>query len=305
MHIEQLEMTQLRLLEALAQTRNVSVAAEMIGLSQSAASHTLAKLRVLFDDSLFVRTSRGIEPTPFGMKVSAAAIAALKALRHGLEDEGPFDVIRSTRLFNLYMSDVGQMIFLPRLLAEIKRCSPGVTIRVFPVPVRNQSAALESGEIDLAIGHFTSLTTGFFQRRLFRESYVCVARSDHPRFVGGMSAEGFIKAQHATADSSGMAHETIEKELRKHRLNRDVVLTVPQFMVLPLVIESSDILVTMPRGLAEEFAKLISIKVMPTPIKIPSYDIKMYWHQRVHNEDGNKWLRRLFAKLFQENPKKI
>ncbi len=167
------------------------------------------------------------------------------------------------------------MVFLPRLLAHRKSTAPGVRLRALPIPLRAQEAALESGEVDLAIGHFTAFAGGFHQRRLFRESYVCVARSDHPRFARGMSVEAFSRAEHAYADASGMAHELVEQVLRQHGIARRVSLTVPQFMVLPLVIAGSDLLVTMPGRLAEEFAKLIRIKVMPFPVRMPGYDIKL------------------------------
>ena len=300
MHIQQLEITQLRLLEALARHGNISAPAEAVDLSQSAASHSLGRLRTLLDDPLFVRTSRGMEPTPYGAKVCASVASALVTLREGLTPIEPFDAAHSKRSFNLYVSDIGQTVLLPRLLSAINDQAPGVTINVRPVPLRDQDAALESGEIDLAVGHFTSLVAGFFQRRLFRERYVCVVRAGHPRFVDGMTKESFELAQHAIADASGMAHELLEQALRKRQIKRDIALRVPQFMVLPFIIKESDLLVTMPSLLAEQFAKLIRLQVLPLPVRIPAYDIKLFWHRRAHNDAANQWLRRLLVELFEE-----
>lgn len=301
MHIRKLEVTQLRLLEALASHGNISDAAEAVELSQSAASHSLARLRTLLDDPLFVRTSRGMEPTPYGSKVCAAVSVALIALRDGIKPLEPFDPAHSKRTFKLYVSDIGQTVFLPRLLSKLQDVAPSVTINIRPVPLRDQEAALESGEIDLAVGHFTSLVAGFYQRRLFRERYVCVARVAHPRFADGMSKEAYVQTQHAIADASGMSHELLEQALRKRQLTRNIALRVPQFMVLPFIIESSDLVVTMPSLLAEQFAKLIRIQVMPLPARIPTYDIKLFWHHRVHNDEANQWLRRLFVELFGDS----
>jgi DNA-binding transcriptional LysR family regulator len=301
MHMEKLrllELTQLRLVEALADRGSVSAAAESLGLSQSAASHALARLRGLFDDPLFVRTSRGMEPTAAGERVAAAVRQAMAALREGLDAAGPFEPARSDRVFKVYMSDIAQMVFLPRLLAHLKATAPGIRLRACPIPLRSQEAALESGEIDLAIGHFTSLTTGFYQRRLFREKYVCIVRSGHPRFARGMSVEAFRQAEHGYADSSGIAHEQVEKVLAQHGIPRRLGLTVPQFMVLPLVIAGSDLVVTMPSRLAEAFARLIPIQVPPFPVRIPAFDIKLFWHQRAHKDAANKWLRDCFVRLF-------
>ena len=299
-HIENVDLIQLRLIEALAEHGSVSAAAQAIGLSQSAGSHALAKLRTQFGDPLFVRTSRGMRPTVAGERVGATVRGALRLLRDGFEAGEAFEPDRSGRVFRVYMSDVGQMVFLPGLLAHIKATAPGVSLRALPIPLRAQEAALESGEVDLAIGHFKSFAGGFYRRRLFRETYVCVARSDHPNFEDGMSIEGFREAEHAYADASGMAHDMLEEVLRRHGIARRISLTVPQFMVLPMVIAGSDLLVTMPERLAAEFAKLIRIKVMPLPVRTPGYDINLFWHRRAHNDPANKWLRRSFAKLFAD-----
>jgi len=300
MHIEDLDLTQLRLVEALAERRSVSAAAEALGLSQSAASHALARLRRLFDDPLFVRTSQGMEATSTGERVGRAVRAALDILRQELDASRSFEPARAGRVFKVYMSDIAQMVFLPKLLAHLKALAPGVSLRACPIPLRSQGMALESGEIDLAVGHFTSLRTGFYQRRLFREKYVCIARSDHPKFTRGMSVEAFRQVEHAYADSSGITHEQVDKVLAQHAIARRIGLTVPQFMVLPLVIAGSDLVVTMPSRLADEFAKLILIQVMPFPVRIPVFDIKLFWHQRAHKDAANKWLRDLFVRLFAE-----
>jgi DNA-binding transcriptional LysR family regulator len=300
MHVEDLHVGQLLLLEALARTGTLTSAAEHVGMTQPAASHALARLRREMHDPLFVRTSSGMRPTPYGERLSKAVSGALGLLRGGLEGNPAFEPAASRRIFNVYMSDVGQMVFLPRLLAQLKSEAPGVTLRVRPVPSRAPHLLLESGEVDLAVGYFTSLKTGFYQARLFRERYVCAVRKDHPAFASGMTLEAFRSVPQALADSSGMAHELLEKRLLTQKVPRDVKLYVPQFMVLPLVIASSDLLVIMPNRLAEQFARLVRLKLMELPAKVPPYDIKMYWHERFRDDPANCWLRGLFTSLFAE-----
>ena len=159
---------------------------------------------------------------------------------------------------------------------------------------------LASGEVDLAVGFFSNLAAGFRQSLLFRERYVCVVRDDHPNFRSGMTAEGFAKSPRALADASGMAHAVVEEELRKQGLVASPRLTVPQFMVLPLVIANSDLLVIMPSRLAKAFAQLVSIKILRPPVALKPYDIKIYWHERFHQDPASRWFRRTLAELFRE-----
>ncbi len=299
-HDLDLDLTQIVLLASLGELNSLSASANRIGVSQSAASHALARLRRQLGDPLFVRTPTGLRATPYGESLSRASQAALETLRIGLESNRPFDPRTSTRTFNVYMSDVGQMVFLPRLLAHLGREAPGVSVQVRPIPLENQGAALQSGEVDLALGYFTTLSGGFRQRLLFRERYVCVSRRDHPQFRRGMTREAFRAVPHAATTSSGMGHALLERALQRADLEPPRRLAVPQFMVLPLVIANSDLLVVMPSRLAEEFAKLVPIQLMPLPVKIPTYDIRVFWHERYHHDRANRWLRELFATLFQE-----
>ncbi len=300
MHVGDLELTEIRLVAELAELRKLSAAAARLGLSQSAASHALARLRRRVGDPLFIRGSSGFYPTPHGERLGAAAQAALTILRDGLASNEPFDPSATMRRFNVYMSDVGQMVFLPRLLAFMAREAPNATLRACPIPLDQQGAPLASGEVDLAVGFFTSLTTGFRQSLLFREHYVCVVRSDHPGFRSGMSPQAFASVPRALADASGMAHAVMENELGKHGLGGIVRLVVPQFMVLPLVIANSDLLVVMPSRLAKTFALLVPIKILRPPVPLRPYDIRVYWHERFQRDPANRWLRSSFVNLLRE-----
>ena len=134
MDIDGLDITQLRLLEALAQTYHLSEAAARVGISQSAASHALARLRHDLQDPLFVRTSRGMRPTPYGERLSDLVVHALAALRSGLETPGSFDPRISRRTFTLLLTDLGQVYFLPKLVERLAVVAPGVTLRANPSP---------------------------------------------------------------------------------------------------------------------------------------------------------------------------
>src|SRR5262249_18642757 len=227
MHIDGLDLTQIRLLAELSRSRSVSRAAQRIGVSQSAASHALAKLRKTLGDPLFTRTQDGFEPTPFGARVGSASCEALDTLLAGLASNDQFDPLTTTRVFSFFMNDVGQTVFLPPLLKFLKQKAPGASARVMPVPLDNRGAALSSGSFHFAAGFFDNLPAGCFQRRLFQDRYVCIVRSRHPKFRTGMTLEAFKTAEHAVADATGMAHAVIDRFLARHRVKRNVALRVP------------------------------------------------------------------------------
>jgi len=284
-------LTQLQLVEALDRNGNLTAAARQIGLTQPAASHALARLRRELQDPIFVRTSEGMRPTPYGARLAAAVHNALLVLRDGLERRQEFEPRNSKRTFNLFMSDIGQLLYLPPLLARLSTEGADITLRVRTVPARSPHLMLEAGEVDLAIGTFTTLISGCIQKRLFQDRYVCVVRNDHPAFVNGMTAEAFRNAPHAVADASGYVHELLDRWLTRQKVRRNVKLHIPHFLVLPLVIARSDLLAIMAERVARLFAEIVPLKIMPPPTKLPPYDVKLFWHERFHREPANRWLR--------------
>lgn len=298
-HVAALRLTHLQLIDALARRGNLTDAAKQAGLTQPAASHALARLRRDLGDPIFVRTSEGMRPTPYGVRLSEAVQAALRALHNELERELAFDPKTSTRTFNVFMSDVGQLLWLPKLLAQLAEEAPGVVVRVRYPPTKAPHLMLEAGEVDLAVGSFTAFTSGCMQRRVYQSQYVCIVRKDHPAFLRGMTLEAFRTVPHAFADATGYVHEVLDRWLARHKLSRQVKLYVPHYLVLPLVIARSDMLAIVASRVAELFADTLPLKIMPLPTKAPSYDIKLIWHERFHRDPANRWLRDFVVKTLR------
>jgi DNA-binding transcriptional LysR family regulator len=300
MHVDELDLTQIRLLAELSRSHSVSRAAQRIGVSQSAASHALAKLRKKLGDPLFTRIHDGFEPTPFGARLGNASCEALDALVAGLASNDHFDPWKTNRVFTFFMNDIGQTIFLPPLLKFLKQNAPGVSARVLPVPIDNPGAALSSGAVDFAAGFFDNLTTGFYQSLVFHEHYACIVRARHPKFRSGMTLEAFRSAEHAVADATGMAHAVIDRYLARHRVKRNVTLRVPGLHVLPMIVANSDLVAVIPGRLADAFAARVPIKVLPPPVAMPQFGVCIHWHERYHHDPAIRWMRRAFVDLFSD-----
>lgn len=299
-HLSRLEMNQLLLLEALSLTGSITLAADALGLSQPAASHSLARLRRLLGDPLFVRTSRGMQPTAYGGTVAQTVRDSLELLRKGLDAGRKFEPATARRIFRIFTSEIGQLVFVPPLLDHLSSHAPGIRIEVRTMPERDRAAGLELGEVDMAIGHITSLPGGFHQRHLFDERYVCAVSRTNTRFSKGMSLRAFAESLHAVAESTGMAHDgVIDVELAKHGVVRRAGLRVPEFVTLPFLIRDSELVLTMPSMLADRLAPIVGLRVLDPPIAFPPFAVRVYWHERVHRDEGHRWLRDVLVRLFQ------
>jgi len=300
MNVLDLDLNLLRAFDAIATEGSVTVAGERIGLSQPAMSNALARLRQLFDDPLFVRTPRGMRPTPFAQQLSQPVREALRLIQGALQQHAGFDPRSSGNTFRFHMSDIGEMVFLPGLLERVKRDAPGVKIEVMRIPVKDVHTALESGELDLAVGFLPGLTTGMRQQPLFREHYVCMMRADHPLIGEKISARQFRDAAHVLVSYAGTGHQVIEETFVAEGLSAHIAVRVPHFLVVPMILARTDLIVTVPSRVAAVFAQGGNFKVLPLPLRLPGFEVRLHWHQRFHQDPANRWLRLLMAELYAE-----
>jgi DNA-binding transcriptional LysR family regulator len=301
MNITDLHMKLLLAFEAMLTYRNVTAAAEAIGLSQPAMSVCLNRLRALFNDPLFVRTSRGMEPTPYAQELADPIRAALNTLRQTLNRNTSFDPSTSTRTFHISMTDIGARVFLPPLLQHLSKVAPGVNLHAVQLPIKELREALESGEMDLAVGFIPGLSTGYYQQRFFNRSYVCIARRDHPVIGDTLSLDEYLAASHAVVSAPGTGHDVVESVLAERGYTRRVALHVSHFLAIPLIIASTDLVVTIPTMLAESYLHTSNIKLLAPPLAFPEYAIAQYWHSRFHKDPANRWLRGLLSEMFQDS----
>ncbi len=300
MNVSDLDLNLLRAFDAIATEGSVTVAGERIGLSQPAMSNALTRLRQLFDDPLFVRTPRGMRPTPFAQQLAHPVREALRLIQTALQQHAGFDPRSSGHTFRLFMSDIGEMVFLPGLLECIKHDAPGVKIEVVRIPIKDVHTALEAGDIDLAVGFLPGLVTGMRAQPLFREHYACLLRTDHPVIGAKISARQFREAAHVLVSYAGTGHQVIEETFVAEGLGGRIAVRVPHFLVVPMILARTDLVVTVPSRVAAIFARLGNFKVLKLPLHMPNFEVRLHWHQRFHQDPANRWLREAMAALYME-----
>lgn len=297
------DLNLLLVFEALLQTKNVTQAGTLVGLSQPATSFALSKLRAMLNDPLFVRTPDGMQPTPQALQLAEPVRKALTIIRTDVLQRPALDLTTTTRRFTLAMTDVAEMVFLPRVLRLLKEEAPQTNLKTVIMSSRELEGALETGSVDLAIGLFPDLKRApFYQQRLFQHPFVCIVRADHPTIGRKMTLQQFLNASHAVVEAEGRNHEIFEKLLERRGLRRRVVLSIPHFLSIPMVIADSDLVVTIPHVLADVFARSTKIRLVPPPIKVGNYDVRQYWHERFHKDAANRWLRTAIAERFKNGP---
>jgi DNA-binding transcriptional LysR family regulator len=296
--VAKFDLEWLALLDALYETGSVSLAAERLGIAQGSASIALNKVRAQFNDALFTRTSKGMEPTPFARELQPELKRMLEVLAKARSGPLPFDPATSTRCFRISISDYSEIVLLPRLLNALYPTAPRVQIETEKI-VPDSPRRLEAGELDLAIGFMPNLEAGFFQQTLYGQSFVCIAAREHPRIKGrNLSKAMYFAERHAVVPTTGTGHVVIRQTLAQQDMHRSVALRLPSFLGLARIVARTELLAIVPRTLAEAFVQQEAIKIHKLPFDVPPYYVKQHWHARFHSDPANMWLRRLIAQLF-------
>lgn len=298
--LRQIDLNLLVIFNQLLTDRRVSIVAERLDLTQPAVSNALKRLRTLLGDELFLRTSRGMEPTPYAQQLAEPVAYALNTLHSALNQRASFDPSASDRTFSLAMTDIGEIYFMPTLMEALDRSAPQVKIS----SVRNTAVSLredmESGAVDLAIGLLPHLQAGFFQRRLFEQRYVCLYRKHHPVARSPMSLDSFIALDHLVVVAAGTGHGEVDTILDRSGIRRNIRLKVPHFTAIGHILNATDLIATVPEKLAMRFVKPFDLAWSPHPAPLPSIAINLLWHGRFHRDPANRWLRQTIFDLFSE-----
>lgn len=298
MELQDIDLNLLVLFNQLLVERRVSRVAENLGITQPAVSNALARLRKLLGDELFLRTPSGMEPTPYADQLAESVTYALGMIHSALNQRSTFDPSTSSRSFTVGMTDIGEIYFLPPLMEKLRRDAPGVSLSTVRNTAVNLKDEMEAGKVDLAIGLLPQLKGGFFQRRLFRQRYVCLFRQGHKLDKKKISLADFSSAQHLVVISPGTGHGKVDELLKRSGIDRDVRLTVPHFVGVGHILQSSDLVATVPERLAQRLVEPFGLTAVAHPAKLPEVAINVFWHAKFHKAPANQWLRSLVFDTF-------
>lgn len=296
----EIDLNLLSVFQEVYRERQISSAARKLGLSQSAVSNALARLRRAFGDELFVRTASGMQPTPLATQMAEPIGVAMAQVALALNQRSRFDPATSSRRFVLAMTDVGEIYFMPTLIERCKLLAPLVEISSMRAGSLALKEEMEGGRVDLAVGPFEDISEALYQRQLFRQPYVTMMRKGHPLAKGEMTLARFVKAEHMLVDANESPYDRINALLARAGVGPSVRFRVPHFTAVPYMVATSDLVVTVPQKLAERAALPFGLEWIVPPLELPTLQTNVFWHRRYNQDPGNQWLRGLLAEVFAE-----
>ncbi|WP_296950590.1 LysR family transcriptional regulator [uncultured Massilia sp.] len=300
MNIADLDLNVLLVLDAMLKYQSVTRAGHALNLSQPAMSAALAKMRNQLGDPLFVRTGHGMRPTPRALQLAGPVKTILDMVRLDVLQQPAFDPAATQQAFTIITPDIGETVFMPKILAYMQTHAPRASIRSVAISSEGAGEALEQGRADLAIGYFPDLArAGFYQQRLFKNSFVCMVRADHPRIGERLSMDEFLAASHALVRPAGRTH-LFEKFMEEKHLKLDVRAELSHFASLLTIISRSDLIATVPRDIGHVFATLAKVRLVEPPVQPPSFHVMQHWHTLVNADAANIWLRHMVKSLFDD-----
>lgn len=299
MNYRELDLNLLMVLDALYEEGSVTAAAARLKTSQPTVSFGLNKLRASLGDELFVREGSGMRPTPFAQQIEEPVRRILGIVRQDLLRQRGFDPKTTQRNFAFSTSDIGELVFLPEILAVLRREAPGITLRCLSLPPDELQEALAEGVVDIAFGYFPDLQGALiYQQKLFEHPFTCVVREGHPVIGDQLTLEQFTSVEHAVVEQKGRSQEIAERRMAQMGIERRIVLRSPHFMSVPLLVASSDVISVVPLAVGRAYARIAPLKLVAPPFDIPVIELKQFWHRRLHADPGVVWMRGLIARLY-------
>ena len=297
MQLKDIDLNLLRLFDAVYRMRNVSRAADLLDLTQPAASQGLSRLRTLLHDPLFMRTAGGVQPTPRAQRLADPVRQALATLEQALGESAGFEPARSSRTFQIHMSDIGESRFLPELMVALRERAPGVRVQTLPLPREQVMEALDAGRIDVAFG-FLPMVKDSQKVRLLEDRYVVLLRAGHPFTRKRRSGAALLSALRELDFVAVRSHADTLRIVQQCQLEDRLRLVTEHFLVLPSIVKATDLAAIMPRNIARGFEGGYAIVEPAFPQR--DFVVSLHWSKRFEADPGNRWLRGVIEELFRQ-----
>ena len=292
--MNELDTNALIALDVLLATRSVTIAARQLGVSQSAMSHRLRQLRDPISDPLLVGGRNGLVLTARAEAIREPLRRAIADLRAAVRVGEPFDPKHSSRRFVVATSDYGELAAVPTVMRHLRSEAPHISIAIEPLDL-DVPTRLASGAVDIAVTVPSDLPPSLKQKTIARETFSVALRRGHPalREKKELSLETYIALDHILVAPRGLPGSIVDAALAKRGLTRRIALRLPNFVSVPFVVATTDLVSTLGGPLLRAASAHSDIEIVPPPIPLPMSEIVMVWHERAQLDPGHTWLRRI------------
>lgn len=288
-NIRRLDLTLLMVLASLMRTRQATATAQELGVTQSSVSHSLAKLREVFEDELFLRRPQGLEPTARARALEPSIRQIIELTRASLRSK-PFDPALAQGLIHIAGSDYPCTLLAAPLMQRLEKEAPNLKVSFRPFVRQKAMAGLVSGELDFAIGPFVGAPNQFEKRLLWQDNYCVAARKGHPVFKTACTLSDYASARHVLVSQSGDLVGVVDAALASKNVERHVVAAAPYFLTALATVARSDAISTMPTSIARAHAADLGLRLFACPVPIRALKVSLLSSNRTSSDPLNAWM---------------
>lgn len=293
MNLSRVDLNLFVVFDTIYAQQSLSRAAEVLHVTQPAISNSLARLRALFDDPLFVRSPGGVSPTPLARQMIDPVRASLGTLNDCINDRMIFEPALAQQTFRINATEQAEVTLLPRLLARLRKLAPGIKLEVVFLKRQEVPLALARGELELSLDAPLLNHPELFSTPLLSGAYVCAFRQGHPLERKRLTINRYLAAEHVHVSSRIKGSGHIDLALRAIGHKRIITLRLQHYSALKQVLEASDLIASAPADLSKHWG-LVTRKL---PFATPAMDLHMFWHRSADHDPATSWLRQVIAAL--------
>ena len=293
------DLNLLPVLLVMMEERNVTRAAERLGITQPALSNALNRLRETLNDPLFIRERYGMRPTPKAEQLAQVVGAALSSIDKVILGQQDFDPLNATRLFTLAPNSYVEFIMMPAIVARLRSSAPGIRLRLTPFGNDVTETGVISGNTDMVLGRIVEPPDNLVVQHLMNEGLACVIRADHPLVGENLSAEQYEQLKHVNVLPPGRMRAGLYQALEQRGLRRQVAVSVTHFLAVPEMIAVTDYCATLPRLICQHLSRDQRLRIIPAPVDLGTFPVEMGWHARYRDDPAHRWFRTLITETAQ------
>ncbi len=285
---------------ALMEERNVTRAAERLGMTQPALSNALGRLRDLLQDPLFIRERYGMQPTEKAEALAPGIAAAISHLDQLVLGQQGFDPMKAERQFILAPTSYVEFVLLPKIVARLSERAPGIRLRLVPFGADLAETGVSSGATAMVLGRIVDPPDNLVVQPLMEDGLACVVRADHPLINKRISKQQYEQLRHVNVLPPGRLRAGLFQTLQRQGLRREVVISVTHFMAIPELVAATDYCATLPGLICRHLASDARLKVLPAPVDLGTFPVEMAWHVRYRHDPAHQWLRELITEVARD-----
>lgn len=284
----------------LMEERNVTRAAERLGMTQPALSNALNRLRSTIGDPLFVRERYGMKPTPVALELLPVVTSSLSAIDNAVRSQQDFDPATAERLVTMAANSYVEFVLMPKLVARLRQAAPGLRLRLVPFGNDLGDTGAMSGDTAMVLGRIVEPPDSLVVQHLMNDGLGCVVRADHPRVGDALTPDLYESLQHVNVLPPGRMRAGLFQALERKGIRREVAVSVTHFLAVPEIVAVTDHCATLPLLVCRHLVGDPRLKVLTAPVDLGTFPVELGWHVRYRNDPAHRWLRSIVAALARE-----